>query len=470
MVARFSLYIMAAFWPTFLLVLLLNVAQVLALNGDSSKLSLRGHQGWQTFEVITQGDKNGTGYTVPGEIDGIGAFLVGNDTIRVLANHETGRACDTENEATVTEVDLDVRRFQKAIANMIGKTNLGGERQFVRRFRRAYDVIVDERGKEVTQLSKKLKLFCSSQAYSPDSFGFSGEGFRDQIYVVGEERRDAPYGRLFAIDSNNRKMYQVSGRTGDASGLQGGIGGMMWDSFENIALIRTFEKDHVAFLMGIDGGSKKLKLYVGQKNKGRDGQSNTRGFLARNGLAYGSWFYLGGSMPTSMGTTTSGSFRSNPSNTITGEKFEDVDTNPLNPTQVVLGDEEHGVFVLDFSLDFSGGLFRPGSKSSRFTVEMIVKDSSSPINQADNVAWTAADLIFVATDGTNGAIWEMDSSGNNQVKIASSINTAVDYGPSGVVDISRFVGYEPASILLASTMSCGSSMSVLISPKARLAT
>ena len=244
----------------------------------------------------------------------------------------------------------------------------------------------------------------------------------------------------------------------------------MWDSFENIALIRTFEKDHVAFLMGIDGGSKKLKLYVGQKNKGRDGQRNTRGFLARNGLAYGSWFYLGGSMPTSMGTTTSGSFRSNPSNTITGEKFEDVDTNPLNPTQVVLGDEEHGVFVLDFSLDFSGGLFRPGSKSSRFTVEMIVKDSSSPINQADNVAWTAADLIYVATDGTNGAIWEMDSSGNNQVKIASSINTAVDYGPSGVVDISRFVGYEPASILLASTMSCGSSMSVLISPKARLAT
>ena len=101
---------------------------------------------------------------------------------------------------------------------------------------------------------------------------------------------------------------------------------------------------------------------------------------------------------------------------------------------------------------------------------MIVDDNNSPINQADNVAWTASDLIYVATDGENGAIWEMDSSGNDLVKIAASKNTEDNYNPSGVIDISRFLGYEPASIFLAGTMSCGSSMSVLINPRARLTT
>lgn len=437
----------------------------LALNGEDAKLTLVGLEGWKTFEVITQGDENGAGYRVPGEIDGVGAFLVNNATLRVLINHETGRACDTETDATVTEVDLDWFKLQSAITGMIRDDRLGyDDHEFVRRFRRAYDVIVDEEGSEGT------RLFCSSQAYGPDSFGVAGEGFQDQIYLVGEEVKEAPYGRLFAIDSSTRRMYQVSGQTGDASAFQGGNGGMMWDSFENVALIRTFEKNHIAFLIGIDGGSEMLKLYVGQKNKNTDGEIDTIDFLARNGLAYGSWFYLKGSMPDSVGVTESGFFDSSSEDAVKGEKFEDVDTSPLHPTQVVLADEKHGVFVFDFSLIFSDGRFQSDAEGSSYIVNMIVDDSDSPINQADNVAWTASDLIYVATDGQNGAIWEMDSNGNDLVKIAASNNTADNYNPSGVIDISRFLGYEPASIFLAGTMSCGSSMSVLINPRARLTT
>ena len=243
---------------------------------------------------------------------------------------------------------------------------------------------------------------------------------------------------------------------------------MPWDSFENVALVRTFEKNHVAMQLAIDGGTKMLKLYVGQKNRGTDGQNDSSDFLARNGLAYGSWFYLKGSLPTTVGETISGFLQASATGAITGEKFEDIDTNPLNPTQVVLGDEANGVFVFNFSLDFLGSNFQSGSSGSTYTVEMIVNKNSSLIKQADNVAWTAADLIYVATDGKNGAIWEMDSNGNNQVKIATSKNTANDYNPSGVIDISRFVGYQPASILLATTMNCGSSVSVLINPDAKL--
>lgn len=266
----------------FALLLLLSATPATnALNGDASTLD--GIGGWKTFEVITQGDSNGNGYVVPGEIDGMGAFLSDGDTLRVLANHETGRACDAENEATVTEVDLDLSNFQTALRNMITSDSLNGEQGYVRRFRRAYDTIVDANGQEVQSLSRRLRLFCSSQAYGPNTFG-DGEGFQDQIYIVGEEQKGPPYGRLFAIDSSTGKMYQITDRTGDASGLQGGNGGMMWDSFENTALIRTFEKDHVAFLIGIDGGSEKLKLYVGQKNKGTNGQADSTDFLARNGL------------------------------------------------------------------------------------------------------------------------------------------------------------------------------------------
>lgn len=433
-----------------------------ALNGDISKLTFDTHDGWKAFEVITQGDTNGEGYTVPGELDGIGAFLL-DDTLRVLVNHETGRACDKENYATVSEVNLDLQRFKEALRNMLQNDNLGGVNDFVRSFRRAYDTIIDASGNVVSKLpSPSLRLFCSSQAYGPHTFG-DGEGFADEIYIFGEERKGDPYGRLFAIDHRTRKLYLVSGATGDASSFQGGNGGMMNDSFENVALIRTFEKDHIALLMSMDGGSKTLKLYVGKKNRGKDGTIDTEGFLERAGLAYGSWFYLTGTLPFFRGQTEPGLFDESPNGALMSDKFEDVDTNPLNPTQVVLGDEKHGVFVFDFVLDFAeNGDFQP--ESSSFSVEMVVDIDQVLMKQADNVAWTAADLIYIASDGSNGAVFQMNPDGSDITKVASSKNTTTDYNPSGVVDISKFVGFQPASILLADTMNCGSSMAVLINP------
>jgi len=184
-------------------------------------------------------------------------------------------------------------------------------------------------------LSRHLRLFCSSQAYGPNTFG-KGEGFRDQIYILGEEYKSSPYGRLFAIDSSKRKMHQVSGITGDASGSQGGVGGMPFDSFENVSLIRTYQNNTVALLLSMDGGSGNLKLYIGQKNKNKKGQVDTNDFLARNGLAYGSWFYLRGAIPDQTGQSKDGFFRSDPEGAMKSDKFEDIDFNPQNPKQVVL--------------------------------------------------------------------------------------------------------------------------------------
>jgi len=444
----------------------------LTLNGDPAKLTFNTYRGWKAFEVITQGDTNGQGYILPGELDGIGAYLVleddSNNTVRVLVNHETGRACDTANNATVTEVNLDLAMFRQALQNMLTTAGtLGGVDNFVRSFRRAYDTIIDETGTIIEAPDPRFKLFCSSQAYGPDTFG-PGKGFRDQVYLFGEEKKEPPYGRLFVIENKERKLYQVSGAVGDASGLQGGNPGMMQDSFENVALIRTFEQNYVCFLMSMDGGSKTLKLYVGQKNKGKDGSPNTEDFMARNGLAFGSWFYLQGVLPTTQGETMEGLFSASIDGAMLADHYEDIDTNPLNPTQVVLGEEQNGIYVLDFSLSFSAtnGLFQPNN--SAFSVTMVLNDKNAPLREVDNVLWTESNLIYITCDGTNAGIWEMKPDATDLVEIAASKDTSADSNPSGTVDISKFVGYQPSSILLATTMNCGSSMAVLINPDAEL--
>ena len=42
---------------------------------------------WTVHPLFTVGETI-NGYTPPGQLDGIGAFLHGNDTVRVLVNHE----------------------------------------------------------------------------------------------------------------------------------------------------------------------------------------------------------------------------------------------------------------------------------------------------------------------------------------------------------------------------------------------
>jgi len=458
-----------------------NPRPALALNADPTKLTLATFGGWQAFEIISQGDTNEqNGYVVPGELDGNGAYLLEDDanTIRVLINHETGRACDTVNNATVTQVDLDRDIFRRALAQTLAmgaeslKNNNNQEYKFVRSFGPAWDTFVDDTGTVVQHPNPRFKLFCSSQAYGPQTFAAlgddaRGEGFRDQLYLFGEERQSPPYGRLLVVDHASRTLYQISGAVGDATPLQGGNAGVMQDSFENVALLRTYERHHVVFLMSMDGGSKTLRLYVGHKNKGRDGDFNPLDFMPRNGLAFGSWYHLIGTMPTTQGESSNGTFSASGEGAMYAEKFEDVDTNPLNPTQITLGEEKTGIYILDFNLDFSSGLFNPGNSS--FSIKMVVNHRLVPRFRAtDNVLWTESDMIYVATDGAEAGVWEMKSDGSGLKEIAASINNGTDYGPSGMTDISSLVGYTPSSILLADTMNCGSSMSVLINPNAKL--
>ena len=442
-------------------------ASALALDGGTLRVNPR--NGWQAFEIITTGDDptdDGFNWSMPGTYDGLGAWLSDPSTLRILVNHET-------SDATISEVNLDLASFQSAIANAIADGTTEGIR-FVDSARQAYDRWSSDgglnwRATENTS-STTFFRFCSGQSYDPHTFG-PDRGFVDPIYITGEE---GGTNRLFALDLTGRDFYRVSGVSGEAPG---GIGGMPFDAWENAALVDTGETDHVALLLSPDGGSQTMQIYIGEKGKDRDGNASSD-FLARNGLAYGSYFYLKDRLPRDE-PSTDGSFDVNRRGALVSSKLEDVDTSPGDPTRVVLGDQDSGLYVFDFDLDFSSGSF--DAALSGFSITKLQNhnnDQDGTFGDADNVDWSEPTilggsryndgLIFVNEDtGTNnGEIWMMTPDGDNLTLIADTSRVSGATETSGVLDISRLVGYLPGSVLLTNNQGSSASLSVLIHPDA----
>jgi hypothetical protein len=446
-----------------------TIDAALALNGGTLRVNPR--NGWRAFEVISTGDNPADAYpyTLPGTFDGVGAWLPDATTLRLEVNHET-------SDASVSEVNLDRASFQTAIRNVINGGTTGGV-SFVTSAQQAYGRWSSNAGATWSATSDtsttSFRRFCSGQSYRPSTFG-AGRGFVDNIYITGEE---VDASRLFAIDLANRDFYQLSGVTGSALG---GIGGMPFDSWENAALLDTGETNYVALLLSPDGGSQILQLYVGEKGKDVVGNPSTS-FLARNGLAYGSYYYLNGTLPAS-GTSTDGFFDTTAIGGLFSTKLEDVDANPNDSTQFVLGDQDSGLFTFDLHLDFSSGSFN--AAGSNFSVTMIQNhnnDIDGLFGDADNVDWTAPTtlggvtypngLIFVNEDSAtaNGETWMMTHTGSALTNIADTApSDGATTETSGILDISTLVGYKPGSILVTTNQGNASSLTALINTSAAL--
>ena len=452
------------------------VPNVYAIDGGT--LQIEAENGWLAFEVISSGENADDGfYQMPDTFDGIGAQLLDDGTLRVQVNHERGEAGPLAN---ISEVNLDLLSFQDAIDNMISSGNIGEDVRFVDSARQAYDRWSDDGGATWTDTDNwnttKFKWFCSGQSYLANTFG-PDRGFVDGIYINREEV-GLPFGRLFALDLANRDFYQVSGNAGSAPG---GIGGMPFDSLENAALVDTGETDHVALLMSPDFGSQTMRMYIGEKGKDVDG-SPSDSFLARNGLAYGSWYYLNDSLPALGDKETKGSFDTTLAGALTSSKMEDVDTSPSDPTKVVLGDQNSGTFTFDFNLKFSGGSFNANASSFSITKLRNNEDGVGNLGDPDNVDWTDTTtlngttfedgLIFVNEDNSRGEIWVMEPDGSNPLVIGHSLpGKGLGEGAesTGVLDISTLVGYNPGSVVLSNNQGFfDSSLSVLINPNATL--
>lgn len=438
---------------------------------DGGTLRVTPSNGWAAFEVISIGDDPaGDGFTwpMPGTFDGLGAWLPDTSTLRLQVNHEI-------SDATISEVNLNLASFQTAISNVISVGSTGGV-TFVNSAWQAYDRWTSDGGTNWINTSgttnTSFSRFCSGQSYSANTFG-PGRGFVDEIYITGEEFGSD---RLFALDLSNRDFYQLSGVSGSASG---GIGGMPLDSWENAALLDTGETNHVALLLSPDGGSQIMKLYIGEKGKDLSGNASAN-FLARNGLAYGSYYYLNDTLPGS-GTSTDGTFNTTGLGALKSSKLEDIDTSPSHPTQAVLGVQETGLFTFDFALDFSSGSFSAGGSSFSITkIQNHVNDTDGSFGDADNVDWTDATtlggtnyphgLIFVNEDsGTdNGETWMIEPGGGVPALIGDTVGISGSTETSGILDISRLVGYRPGSVLLTNNQGSNSSLTVLINPNATL--
>ncbi len=439
---------------------------------DGGTLRMNPRNGWLALEIITTGDNptgDGVNWSMPGTFDGIGAWLPDSSTLRLAINHET-------SDATISEVNLNRDSFQTAIDSVLHTGNSGGI-SFVTSARQAYDRWSDNAGGSWTSTSNvsntSFSRFCSSQSYEPHTFG-TDRGFVDNIYITGEE---VSAGRLFALDLANRDFYRVSGVVGSASG---GIGGMPFDAWENAALVDTGETNHVALVLSPDGGTQRMQLYIGEKGKDASGNASNS-FLARNGLAFGSYYYFNGSLPSS-GTFNNGFFDTTTTGSLVSAKLEDLDTNPNSPNQFVLGVQETGLFTFDLSLDFASGNFNSDVSSFSVTKTRQHNDNTDGLfGDADNVDWSRATtlgdvthpegLVFVNEDsGTSGGeTWMMAPNGSGLTLIADTIGQTGASESSGVLDVSLLLGYRPGSILLTSNQGSNSSLTALINPHATLA-
>ena len=247
--------------------------------------------GWDVSVLHTIGEFTpGTGdaynslnagpYVPVGLLDGMDAYELDGDTVRVLANHElvpgngysyeifTNAGTMTLDGARVSYFDID-KETRTIVDSGIAINKIYDASGAV-----ADDISVFQNG------ATGITRLCSSGLSEAEQFG-SGEGLANRIYFTGEEtggtRSDrAPGGAEWALDPETGDLWQIPA-----------MGRGAW---ENITEICTGSADTVAFILAddssptdFDGDGVKeaapLYLYIGEKKSGD--------FLGENGLRDG---------------------------------------------------------------------------------------------------------------------------------------------------------------------------------------
>lgn len=252
------------------------IALGLDLGLDDSPPMLVGKDGWETTPVFTVGAALDNGYVPPGVLDGIGAYELNAETVRIFVNHELPAADGySYDDAGVVLTGARVSYFD------IDKTTYsivdGGL---------AYSKIYDASGTLVIDNSflpenkTGFDRFCSGSLFEAGQF--EGRGLADRIYFAGEETGgnfSNVAGAMWALDVETGELHAMPA-----------MGRGAW---ENVAEIDTGTTTHVAFILGDDTSpfnvdadapseAAPMYLYVGEKSTDADA-----GFLERNGLKDG---------------------------------------------------------------------------------------------------------------------------------------------------------------------------------------
>ncbi|MGL5942188.1 MAG: esterase-like activity of phytase family protein [Waterburya sp.] len=227
--------------------------------GDTEQpAQMTGLNGYQVDPIFTVGEEI-NGYTPPGILDGLGAFALDDDTVRILSNHEfsadEGYAYTLANGTELTGARVSF--FD------INKETLELEDSGL-----AYDKIINRAGEEVDEASdlefEGIDRMCSAQYVAAQQFG-DGRGLADNLFFTGEETDG---GTEFVLDPATNTLQAVPW-----------MGRAAW---ENVTELDTGTTDKVAFLVGDDREAAPLLMYVGEKDT-CEGAS----LLERNGLTDG---------------------------------------------------------------------------------------------------------------------------------------------------------------------------------------
>jgi secreted PhoX family phosphatase len=227
--------------------------------GDTEQpAQMIGLNGYQVDPIFTVGEEI-NGYTPPGVLDGLGAFALDDDTVRILSNHEfsadEGYAYTLANGTEFTGARVSF--FD------INKETLELEDSGL-----AYDKIINRAGEEVDEASdlefEGIDRMCSAQYVAAQQFG-DGRGLEDNLFSTGEETDG---GTEFVLDPATNTLQAVPW-----------MGRAAW---ENVTELDTGTTDKVAFLVGDDREAAPLLMYVGEKDT-----CEGAGLLERNGLSDG---------------------------------------------------------------------------------------------------------------------------------------------------------------------------------------
>jgi secreted PhoX family phosphatase len=228
-------------------------------NGDTAQpAQMIGLDGYQVDPIFTVGEEI-NGYTPPGILDGLGAFALDDNTVRILSNHEfsadEGYAYTLANGTELTGARVSF--FD------INKETLELEDSGL-----AYDKIINRAGEGVDEASdlefEGIDRMCSAQYVAAEQFG-DGRGLADNLFFTGEETDG---GTEFVLDpaTNTLQAAPWMGRA----------------AWENVTELDTGTTDKVAFLVGDDREAAPLLMYVGEKDTCKEA-----GLLERNGLTDG---------------------------------------------------------------------------------------------------------------------------------------------------------------------------------------
>lgn len=410
-------------------------AVALAAAPAAAQSMMFGQNGFTVSDpLLTIGESIGD-YVPVGVLDGLGAYELDENTVRVLANHELLHFRGNEYQVN----DGNGGTFGMTGARISYFDIDKGSRQIVDAGP-AYHTIYDGNGDVASDTSflgepggafSGFSRFCSSGLFEAGEF--DGRGLATRVYLTGEEDGGAfnnVGGAEWALDPATGSIWQLPA-----------LGRGAW---ENVTVVDTGDADTVGIILADDSSpfnfdndpeneAAPLYLYIGTKDSAGD-------FAARNGLRGGKlyvWVADNGELtPTNFngqGASISGTWveidnaptgpasldgstgfdllgyptqgtlwnRAEAVGAFGFSRPEDVATNPADGTEIVLAST--GVDTFENGVDTFGTIYLVKTDFSDLSATMRIlydgdADKKRRLRSPDNLDWADDGFIYVQED------------------------------------------------------------------------